>query len=344
EDVLEVLIEQISSPGEELEPGPQPIGDPRFGEPVRVERHGRGRKNVEIRVRSLAHVSDGSAVDESTDGAIGCDRAAVLRAPHLAHLAELACIGLRRMEESVIGADPEAIRNRPAELRLYPRTVADPRAVDRARQESDRIKGVNDLIVQLLSIRGEGGVECAFAVTEGSLEATGAFRRQRRIADETAGEEAEQVEEGRRRNPLAERAGNRKAASEVNQYRRAHGGRVPEAAKDVAPDGHVGNDGSKLRPPLAGDRIVRPAPVLVARATELGVAGVERLGLVLQRDDSAVGDRAGREAILQLRFTVPARAAGSVDLLGAEEIAVGRAKQRRRDRAAEARLIASEAR
>src|SRR6185437_3689426 len=116
---------------------------------------------------------------------------------------------------SVIGADPEAIRNRPAELRLYPRTVADPRAVDRARQESDRIKGVNDLIVQLLSIRGEGGVECAFAVTEGSLEATGAFRRQRRIADETAGEEAEQVEEGRRRNPLAERAGNRKAASEV---------------------------------------------------------------------------------------------------------------------------------
>src|SRR6185437_15491681 len=200
---------------------------------------------------------------------------------------------------SVIGADPEAIRNRPAELRLYPRTVADPRAVDRARQESDRIKGVNDLIVQLLSIRGEGGVECAFAVTEGSLEATGAFRRQRRIADETAGEEAEQVEEGRRRNPLAERAGNRKAASEVNQYRRAHGGRV---------------------------------------------AGVERLGLVLQRDDAAVGNRADREAILQLRFTVPARAAGSVDLLGAEEIAVGRAKQRRRDRAAEARLIASEAR
>ena len=146
-----------------------------------------------------------------------------------------------------------------------------------------------------------------------SLEAARAFRLKRWIADEIAGEEAVEVEEGRLRDALGIGAGQREAATDLGQCRGAERGRVLEAVEEVAADGDVADEACRFAAPLGGKRLVLAGSVLVGEAAVDRVAGMEGLALGFGGEDQSWAMAPVDEAALDLRVERSAGAAGAVD-------------------------------
>ena len=97
---------------------------------------------------------------------------------------------------------------------------------------------------------------------------------------------------------------------------------VFERAEDIAADREVGDERCKLGPPFACHGIMRAIAVLRAGAEIDGVTRVERLAIMVQREDRGVADRSCGEAVLKLTVYVPSVSARPIDLVGGKEVAV----------------------
>ena len=189
-----------------------------------------------------------------------------------------------------------------------------------AGQEGGGIERVDDLVAQ--PGREPGGIDAEALVlpAERRPPSRATFGRQRRIADERAGEEAVEIVEGRLGDALAISGVEAEPADRAHQQRGAQGRRIREGAEAVVAHGEVGDDGrAPLRPPLAGECGEAARPVLVGAAEIDRVAGVEILDLMLDGG----GDPVPAELARQLRVERQPVAERAVQRRAVEPVAVG---------------------
>ena len=190
-------------------------------------------------------------------------------------------VRLAGLEVGIIGGEPEPAARLPAQLALQAPATALVLRVENARERLI----VDDLVAQPLPVGGQRRRELWPPKAQRTLEPARAFRLEVGVADEIAGEETVQVEEGRLRDPFRVGAGERKATADVREDRRAERRRILEPVEYVPPDGDVAGQSIGRSAPFGGQGIMGSRSILVGRSRKGGVAGMERLVLMIGRED-----------------------------------------------------------